>query len=65
MAHIYRQIDSTKTLRKELDSKNISMFNSIREIEDFKRNYKSIKKDILAQAQISLQKEIAQKSNKL
>ena len=56
MAHIYRQIDSTKTLRKELDSKNISMFNSIREIEDFKRNYKSIKKDILAQAQISLQK---------
>ena len=65
MAHIYRQIDSTKTLRKELDSKNISMFNSIREIEDFKRNYNSIKEDILAQAQINLQKEIAQKSNKL
>ena len=65
MAHIYRQIDSTKTLRKELDSKNISMFNSIREIEDFKRNYNSIKEDILVQAQINLQKEIAQKSTKL
>ena len=65
MAHIYRQIDSTKTLRKELDSRNISMFNSIREIEDFKRNYNSIKEDILAQAQINLQKEIAQKSIKL
>ena len=65
MAHMYRQIDSTKTLRKELDYRNISMFNSIREIEDFKRNYNSIKEDILAQAQINLQKEIAQKSAKL
>ena len=64
MAHIYRQIDSTKTLRKELDYRNISMFNSIREIEDFKRNYNSIKEDILAQAQINLQKEIVQKSTK-
>ena len=41
------------------------MFNSIREIEDFKRNYNSIKEDILVQAQINLQKEIAQKSTKL
>ena len=65
MAHIYRQIDSTKTLRAELDSRNISMFNSIREIEDFKRNYNSLKEDILIQAQINLQKEIAQKSIKL
>ena len=65
MAHIYRQIDSTKTLRKELDHRNISMFNSIREIEDFNRSYNSIKEDILAQAQINLQKEIAQKSTKL
>ena len=65
MAHIYRQIDSTKTLRAELDSRNINMFNSIREIEDFKRNYNSLKEDILIQAQINLQKEIAQKSIKL
>lgn len=65
MAHIYRQIDSTKTLRAELDSRNISMFNSIREIEDFKRNYNSLKEDVLTQAQINLQKEIAQKSIKL
>jgi len=41
------------------------MFNSIREIEDFKRNYESIKVEILAQAQISIQKEIAQKSTEL
>jgi hypothetical protein len=33
------------------------MFNSISEIEDFKRNYNSIKEDILAEAQINLQKE--------
>lgn len=65
MAHIYRQIDSTKTLRAELDSRNISMFNSIREIEDFKRNYNSLKEDVLTQAQINLQKEISQKSIKL
>jgi|GEM_PF-1182327 len=65
MAQIFRQIDSTKTLRADLDSRNISMFNSIREIEDFKRNYNSIKEDILVQAQINLQKEIAQKSTKL
>lgn len=65
MAHIFRQIESTKTLRKELDYRRISMFNSIREIEDFKRNYESIKVEILAQAQISIQKEIAQKSTEL
>ena len=65
MAQIFRQIDSTKTLRADLDSRNISMFNSIREIEDFKRNYNSIKEDILVQAQMNLQKEIAQKSTKL
>lgn len=65
MAHIFRQIDSTKSLRAELDRRNISMFNSIREIEDFKRNYKSIKEDILTQAKINLQKEIALKSTKL
>jgi len=41
------------------------MFNSIREIDDFKRNYESIKVEILAQAQISIQKEIAQKSTEL
>ncbi|MDC0615368.1 NERD domain-containing protein [Schleiferiaceae bacterium] len=65
MAHIFRQIDSTKSLRAELDRRNISMFNSIREIEDFNRNYKSISEDILAQANINLQKNIAQKSTKL
>ena len=65
MAHIFRQIDSTKSLRAELNRRNISMFNSIREIEDFKRNYESIKVEILAQAQISIQKEIAQKSTEL
>lgn len=65
MAHIFRQIESTKTLRKELDYRRISIFNSIREIEDFKRNYESIKVEILAQAQISIQKEIAQKSTEL
>jgi len=65
MAHIFRQIDSTKSLRAELDRRNISMFNSIREIEDFKRNYESIKVEILAEAQISIQKEIAQKSTEL
>ena len=65
MAHIFRQIDSTKSLRAELDRRNISMFNSIREIEEFKRNYKSISEDILAQAHINLQKEISQKSTKL
>ena len=65
MAHIFRQIESTKTLRKELDYRRISMFNSIREIDDFKRNYESIKVEILAQAQISIQKEIAQKSTEL
>jgi len=65
VAHIFRQIESTKTLRKELDYRRISMFNSIREIEDFKRNYESIKVEILAQAQISIQKEIAQKSTEL
>lgn len=65
MAHIFRQIESTKTLRKELDYRRISMFNSIREIEDFKRNYESIKVEILAQAQISIQKEIARKSTEL
>ena len=65
MAHIFRQIDSTKSLRAELDRRNISMFNSIREIEEFKRNYKSISEDILAQAHINLRKEISQKSSKL
>jgi len=65
VAQIFRQIESTKTLRKELDYRRISMFNSIREIEDFKRNYESIKVEILAQAQISIQKEIAQKSTEL
>jgi len=65
VAHIFRQIESTKTLRKELDYRRISIFNSIREIEDFKRNYESIKVEILAQAQISIQKEIAQKSTEL
>ena len=65
MAHIFRQIDSTKSLRAELDRRNISMFKSIREIEEFKRNYKSISEDILAQAHINLQKEISQKSTKL
>lgn len=52
MALIFRQINSTKSLRAELERRNISMFNSIREIEEFKRNYKSISEDILAQAHI-------------
>lgn len=65
MAQISRQIESTKTLRKELDYRNISMFNSIREIEDFNRNYHNLREEILAQTQVELQKEIVNKSNKL
>ena len=65
MAKIFGQIESTKTLRIELDFRKISMFNSIREIEDFKRNYESIKEEILAQARVNIQKEIAQKSSEL
>ena len=44
MAQIHGQIDSLKQIRKTLDSKGISRFNSVNELHDFLKNYKSEEK---------------------
>ncbi len=44
MAHIHGQIDSLKQIRSTLDLNGISRFNSINELNDFLKNYKSEEK---------------------
>ena len=65
MAHIIGQLESLKTLRNELNYRNVSMFNSIKEVQDFKKNFKSIKNDLQQQAASDLTQEIKEKQESL
>lgn len=57
MARIYGKIESLKSLKSELESKGISRFNSVREINDFLSNYNSEKLTILNEISDKLEKE--------
>jgi len=46
MAQIHGQIDSLKQIRKTLDTRGISRFNSVNELQDFLKNHKSEEEDI-------------------
>ena len=59
MAQIHGQIDSLKQIRKTLDSKGISRFNSVNELHDFLKNYKTEEKRI----QNHYEKEVAKDIN--
>ena len=61
MAQIHGQIDSLKQIRKTLDSQGISRFNSVNELSDFLKNYKSEEKRI----QNGYEKELANDINDL
>ena len=58
MAHIIGQIESLKTLRNKLSDRNVSMFSSVKEIQDFRRDFPRIKSDLLLQAATDLNQEI-------
>ncbi len=58
MAQIHGQIDSLKQIRNTLDSKGISRFNSINDLNDFLENYRSEEKHILKRFENELAKDI-------
>lgn len=58
MAHIIGQIESLKTLRSKLSDRNVSMFSSVKEIQDFRRDFPRIKSELLLQAATNLNQEI-------
>ena len=64
MAQIHGQIDALKQIRKTLDSKGISRFNSVNELHDFFKNYKFKEKGIQKHTEILTrsEKEIKQLS---
>jgi hypothetical protein len=58
VAHIVGQLESLKTLRIKLSDRNVSMFNSVKEIQDFQRDFPGIKSELLLQAATELNQEI-------
>ena len=58
MAHIIGQLESLKTLRIKLSDRNVSMFSSVKEIQDFRRDFPRIKSELLLQAATDLNQEI-------
>ncbi len=65
MAQIHGQIGTLKQLRKNLDSKRISRFNSIREINDFMDNFQEEKYLIVCKHKLQLTQDIEDLSNKI
>lgn len=65
MAHIIGQLESLKTLRSELNKRNITMFNSIKEIQSFRKNYYSLQIDVKNRAASDLAREIEGKEDSL
>lgn len=58
MANIIGQLESLKTLRIKLSDRNVSMFSSVKEIQDFRRDFPRIKSELLLQAAADLNQEI-------
>ena len=58
MAQIHGQIDSLKQIRKTLDSNGISRFNSVNELHDFLKNYRSEEKLIEKHFENELEKDV-------
>ncbi|MDN3642909.1 nuclease-related domain-containing protein [Lutimonas halocynthiae] len=58
MAQIHGQIDSLKQIRKTLDSRGISRFNSVNELHDFLKNYRSEEKLIEKRFENELAKDV-------
>jgi hypothetical protein len=63
MTIVYGQIESLKRIKKTLHQKGITRFNSIGEINDFKRNFEFEKQNIYNQIEIKLEKEITDLQN--
>jgi len=58
MTIVYGQIESLKRIKEVLNQKGITRFNSIGEINDFKRNFEFEKQNINSQIEIKLNKEL-------
>ena len=58
MANIIGQLESLKTLRIKLSDRNVSMFSSVKEIQDFRKDFPRIKSELLLQAATDLNQEI-------
>lgn len=65
MAKIIGQIDSLKSLRTELNKRNIYRFNSVGDINRFNREFSTEKHNILRSHEDSLNEEVKQKSNRI
>lgn len=58
MAKVFGQLDSLKTLRLELDRHNVKLFDSIREIQDFRHNYSQIRVQVENNSKESIEAQI-------
>ncbi len=65
MARIIGQVESLKTLRAELNKRNISRFNSVGDINRFCKEFSKEKQMVLESHENSLIEEIKQKSEKI
>lgn len=65
MARIIGQVESLKTLKAELNKRNITRFNSIGDINKFCKDYKEEKQKVLEFHENSVTKEILQRSKDL
>ena len=57
MAQIHGQIDSLKQIRRTLDTKGVGRFNSVNELHDFLKNYKSEEKRIQRHTEVLTRSE--------
>ena len=65
MAKIIGQVESLKSLRTELNKKNIYRFNSVGDINRFNREFTKEKQKILKAHEDLLIEELKQKSNRI
>ncbi len=65
MAKVIGQVESLKSLRTELNKRNIYRFNSVGDINRFNREFTNEKQNILKSHEDLLIEEIRQKSNRI
>lgn len=65
MAVIYREIESLKTLIKELNKRGISRFNSISEITSFNKEYENEKLKVIENTKIEINQSVISKRDRI
>ena len=65
MAIIYREIESLKTLKKELKKSGINRFNSISEITSFNKHYEDEKAKVLNETKLEINQDVISRRDRI